>query len=94
MVDGSPGEVRCLDLAAVVTLGYGHNLTVKIDAEGAEWTLLPHLILKGVDALIDLLIVEWHHSWKGGYGDGTTDPGAAGLGLIERLACPVEPWWM
>jgi FkbM family methyltransferase len=33
---------------------------LKMDVEGAEYKLLPHLRANGVDALIDLILVEWH----------------------------------
>jgi FkbM family methyltransferase len=51
-------QVTCMDLAQVIR---DFEATVlKIDAEGAEYTLLPHLIEQGIDRTLALCWVEWH----------------------------------
>lgn len=35
-------------------------LIVKMDVEGAEYPLVSHLIARGVDHHVELLLVEWH----------------------------------
>lgn len=37
---------------------------VKVDIEGSEWDLLPHLLQTRSDVVIDLLLVEWHDFLK------------------------------
>ena len=75
-VGEGPETVRCFDLAHVV----GPGDIVKIDAEGAEYPLLAHLIKTGADERISLLLVEWH------------PPFDRRPGILKRLRCPVEVW--
>ena len=64
--------VRTLDLAALVQTvashlragtpggGEGRHLVMKLDVEGSEYTVLPHLALRGALCQIDLLMIEYH----------------------------------
>jgi hypothetical protein len=50
-----------VDLAKVITRAqqrYGQPVVLKMDAEGAEYVLLPYLLEKGVT--VDLAWIEWH----------------------------------
>ncbi len=60
--------VPCVDLAKVIEDAHrehGGPLVLKIDAEGAEYDLLAHLIATGRDRLVDLAWVEWHQPDRG-----------------------------
>ncbi len=80
----------------------GNELIVKLDVEGAEYTLLPYIADGLYDSLITKLVVEWHCELCG-YGiwnethpvPCTVDEGwwrARRRSIIESLACPVEEW--
>lgn len=78
-----PRSVPCVAVESLLELREpGEEFVVKLDVEGAEYPLLRHLMGLGLDALIDLLLVEWH-------GDRTLP---TRRGLIRKLACPVEEW--
>ena len=63
--------VKALDLADLVSLvtsrikeqQKGGKLLMKLDVEGTEYTLLPHLALKKHLCSIDLLFIEWHERY-------------------------------
>lgn len=77
---GDPNDpVPCFDLANFLfaTERYAQGaLVLKLDVEGAEYTLLRYLVSRGADRLLNCLLVEWH--------------GPPLLDL--PLACPAEPW--
>lgn len=78
--EDSPEVVPCFDLAAALTR-LAHVDVLKIDVEGAEYVLLPHLITTGALELVDLLLIEWHET--------PNSPQA----ILERLIpCTVEAW--
>lgn len=54
--------VECVDLVRVVqdVRALGQPVILKLDCEGGEFVLVPYLHAAGVDALVDLLLVEWH----------------------------------
>lgn len=86
-VDGDLVEVRCFDFPAwlaAVTRPSHSRIIVKLDCEGAEYPLLERMIELGVDARLELLLVEWHRSI----------PGAERrrAAIVESLRCPLEPW--
>lgn len=56
------GEIRvvCFDLARFIDELGEQKIVLKIDAEGAEYELLDHLIAKDMDKRLDLAWVEWH----------------------------------
>lgn len=59
---------------------------LKIDAEGAEYSLLSRMIADGSDRMVDLLLVEWHDDRVGSWV-------SEGRSLIESgLRCRVEEW--
>jgi hypothetical protein len=59
-LEGAPKKVRCIDIASTIIDELDARIVVKMDAEGAEYTLIPYLHEAGADALIELLLVEWH----------------------------------
>lgn len=75
-VGEGPLTVPCFDLAALLAT-YEAGTILKIDAEGAEYELLPHLIATGEDKRLGLLLIEWHFDDHG---------------LTEQLSCPIEMW--
>lgn len=71
-----PLTVPCFDLAAWLA-DRDDGIILKIDAEGAEYELVPQLIATGQDKRLSLLLIEWHFDDRG---------------LTEQLGCPVEIW--
>lgn len=55
-------RVDTIDLAALLhDIAPLHDkLVLKMDAEGAEYELVPHLIDRGIDTLLELMWIEWH----------------------------------
>lgn len=52
--------VETFDLAAWLATLPRIPTVLKMDVEGAEHTLLPHLRHRRADRLLDLVLVEWH----------------------------------
>lgn len=52
--------VPCFELADFLTGLPAGDVVLKLDVEGAEYTLLPYLREKRADELLTLIIVEWH----------------------------------
>lgn len=59
-VSCSSSHVPCVDLAEFILALPDEGIVLKIDAEGAEYVLLPHLHGRGADLRLDLALVEWH----------------------------------
>ena len=63
--------VRTIDLAALVrrvsrwVKSRGGKLLAKLDIEGSEYTVAPHLALDGALCLIDTVMIEWHQRYYG-----------------------------
>lgn len=88
------GTVPCFDLAAFVRSFQGEEIVLKMDIEGAEYELVPHLCDTRTDELLSLLLVEWHCLECGRGGDnveGCPDCGAP-VAKIGGLRCRVEEW--
>jgi FkbM family methyltransferase len=76
---GTP--VQCVDLARVILeLPEGEEIVLKMDAEGAEYVLLPHLYSQRADERLRLAWVEWH------------DPQGGRETLEGMLRCEVTEW--
>lgn len=58
----SPDDVECFDFPAWLAVLPPCKLVVKMDVEGAEYTLLKQLQGLGLDERIDLLLAEWHQN--------------------------------
>lgn len=54
-----PAAVPCFDLAKFIR-SLEDEVVLKLDCEGAEAHLLPYLHEDGADALLSLILVEWH----------------------------------
>ncbi len=68
-VGNSPGwpKVRAVDLARVIReLPEEEEVIIKIDAEGAEYELLEHLLATGAIDRVSRLLIEWHPRHEGG----------------------------
>lgn len=77
-------RVPCIDLAEFVAgvkqVHPRSKIVLKIDAEGAEYPLLAHLIAADVDQHIHELMIEWH------------DPDSPRQHLENTLRCPIGAW--
>jgi len=103
-VSGAGVEVPCVDLVRVVSeaLDDFDRVIVKMDAEGAEYELLPALIAAALDERLELVWVEWHCEACGrGSGDGSghrdncrdREGGYRRRADIVRIIeCDVHPW--
>ena len=54
-----PTAVPCFDLAEFLRFS-PENVILKMDCEGAEYTLIPYLVGTGAIERVELLLVEWH----------------------------------
>jgi len=62
------------------------KIVLKVDVEGSEYILLPHLIEKGLIDRFSRILIEWH---TGQYANGyEADRGS----ILEQIPCPVEEW--
>lgn len=74
------------DIAAWVRALPDAKIVLKIDVEGAEYVLLPHLIEQGLMDRFSLLLVEWHSGqYANGYETDRED-------ILAGTECPVEEW--
>lgn len=82
--------VKTVDLARLLlfirrTLGHtrsgGSKLVMKVDTEGAEYRLLPHLIKRGAACTVDFMFLEWHLTTKAAHI-------AAKRSVTEALSAP------
>jgi FkbM family methyltransferase len=57
-----PVDVQMVDLASYILENFEPQdyLVLKLDVQGAEYQLVPHLISTGAIALLDEIHVEWH----------------------------------
>lgn len=84
--DARRPRVVCFDLAAfIAALPDEGGIVLKIDAEGAEYDLLEHLIRAGVDAGLAVAVVEWHP-----LSDGSHEERRESIG--ERIGCELREW--
>ncbi len=51
--------VSCVDLARVI-LGFPSPVVLKLDCEGGEYELIPHLVATGADRNVAVWLIEWH----------------------------------
>jgi FkbM family methyltransferase len=83
-------QVACVDASRIVrelARAWPHQqIVLKIDAEGAEFTILDRLLETGDARLIDRALVEWHdHRLPGGYA-------VARQRLTRRWPTRLERW--
>lgn len=95
-------QVECVDLARYVLELTDDDVILKMDAEGAEYVLLPALIAQDADLALRLVWIEWHcpACGTGWFGNETPDTcarcGYAEPGkrteLEQALRCEVAQW--
>jgi len=78
--------VPCFDLARWTETLPDAKIVLKIDVEGAEYLLLPHLIKHDLIDRFSLILVEFH---TGALANGYESDRAS---ILEVIECPVELW--
>lgn len=83
-IEDGAEKVECIDLARfILDQPEGEEIVLKIDAEGAEYALVPHLVRHNADLRLKLARIEWHCEFCGIGGNGR-----------HREACEVDrEWW-
>lgn len=79
-------RAKAFDLAAWIRTLPQARIVLKVDVEGAEYVLLPHLIDQGLMDRFSHVLVEWH---DGSYANGFA---ADRESILARIECPVEEW--
>lgn len=88
IADSGP-TVPCRDLAAFLrALPDEQEIALKIDAEGAEYQLLEHLIEQRVDTRLKLAWVEWHP--PGARVNSQPDPRREAI--EAKIGCEMHQW--
>lgn len=86
-VDASQKEsVQAFDLAAWVRTLPEARIVLKVDVEGAEYVLLPHLVRHGLMDRFTHVLVEWH---DGQYANGYESDRES---ILAQIPVPVEEW--
>lgn len=62
------------------------KIVLKVDVEGSEYLLLPHLIEQGLMDRFSRILVEWH---TGAYANGYESDRAS---IVEQISIPMEEW--
>lgn len=101
-VDEHAMKFPCISLAGFINdLPDDEAIVLKMDAEGAEYTLIPHLVARDADLRLTLARVEWHCEFCGIGGNGRHRPECTADKdwWLERrenieglLRCPTEEW--
>ncbi len=78
--------IQAFDLATWIRALPEARIVLKLDIEGAEYVLLPHLIRHGLMDRFSHLLVEWH---TGGRANGYESDRAS---ILAEIECPVEEW--
>jgi hypothetical protein len=76
-------RVPCFDFSMWLRTLPACEVIVKMDIEGSEYPIVEKLHEDGTDALISLLLVEWHTGWDA-HGHERPRP--------PSLRCPLEKW--
>jgi hypothetical protein len=98
------GEWRAFDIAPMIA-AFAGRIVLKLDAESAEWEIVPHLVREGSDLSLDRILVEWHcvlcgngawaHSPPHPHGtmcDGAVETEARAREVEATVRCPIEGW--
>jgi len=83
---GEKQRAKAFDIAAWVRALPAARVVLKVDIEGAEYVLLPHLICHGLIDRFSHILVEWHTD---GYANGFESDRAS---ILAEIPCPVEEW--
>ncbi len=79
-------RTKAFDIAAWVRTLPEARIVLKVDVEGAEYVLLPHLIAHGLMDRFSHVLVEWH---SGELANGYESDREA---ILAGIPCPVEEW--
>lgn len=79
-------RAKAFDIAAWVRTLPEARIVLKVDVEGAEYVLLPHLIRHGLMDRFSHVLVEWH---TGEYANGHESDRDE---ILAGIPCPVEVW--
>jgi hypothetical protein len=79
-------SAKAFDFAAWVRALPESNIVLKMDVEGAEYVLLPHLIDSGLMDRFSRLLIEWH---KGERANGYESERAT---ILAGIPCETEEW--
>jgi hypothetical protein len=82
-------RAQAFDFAAWVRTLPEAGIVLKIDVEGAEYVLLPHLISQGLMDRFSHVLVEWH---EGRFANGWWSDRASRASILADISCPVEEW--
>lgn len=82
--NAEPATTVAVDLARFIRGLTYDKVILKMDAEGAEYHVLPHLIEQDADLRLELALIEWHCELCGIGGNGR-----------HREGCEydVDAWW-
>lgn len=82
-----PAAVPCFDLVPFITDLKDSRVILKLDVEGAEYTLLEHMLARGAAELCERILVEWHQEQDPDWGWRDSLKGRL------RLLTELEEWW-
>lgn len=101
-VDDTGEPVHCFDLSRFILALPDEPVVLKLDAEGAEYALIPHLIAQGADLRLQLAWIEWHCPMCGTGWFGNNEPDTCArcwhiengkrTDLEAALRCDVHQW--
>lgn len=101
-VDESGEDFPCFDLArTILSFPDDWEIVLKMDAEGAEYALIPHLYSTDADLRLKLACIEWHCADCGIGGNGRHREGCKGdhaaweerrTGLVQLMRCEMQEW--
>src|SRR5262245_60715482 len=79
-------RAKTFDFAAWIRALPEARIVLKVDVEGAEYVLLPHLIQWDLIDRFSRILVEWH---EGEYANGYESDRQS---ILDQIPCPVESW--
>lgn len=85
-VDSSMPTAEAFDLVPWIMALPEAKIVLKLDVEGAEYVLLPHLIEHDLMDRFSRILIEWHN---GRYANGYESDRAS---ILAEIPCPVEEW--
>ena len=81
-------RVKCLDLARFILELPKDEIALKMDAEGAEYEILEHLIATGANEMLSLVWLEWHPAGA----PVNSRPDERRDAIEEGLGCELHQW--
>jgi len=77
---------QVFDLANWVRVLPQGRIVLKVDVEGAEYVLLPHLINAGVIDRFSHILLEWHEGIRANGLEADRES------ILASIPCPIEEW--